>query len=151
MACYIDKTSNTELSEAINSLFAWYRDCEVCYVYLEDLDSTTLLRPLGPHNAILGPRWQGWAATRQTTRPEDMPYCLLGIFHVNMPLVYGEGTNAFLRLQEVIALATGDLSLFAWSGPSASGAGFSRALVWTGSVAAALCLLPSPGEYRGSA
>ncbi|KAK4208997.1 hypothetical protein QBC37DRAFT_451447 [Rhypophila decipiens] len=32
-----------------------------------------------------------WAATRQNTRIEDMAYCLLGLFDINMPLLYGEG------------------------------------------------------------
>jgi hypothetical protein len=40
-----------------------------------------------------------WAAGRETTRSEDLAYCLLGIFQVNMPLLYGEGERAFLRLQ----------------------------------------------------
>jgi hypothetical protein len=40
-----------------------------------------------------------WASDRETTRPEDLAYCLLGIFGVNMPLLYGEGERAFLRLQ----------------------------------------------------
>ena len=40
-----------------------------------------------------------WASKRETTRTEDLAYCLLGIFGVNMPLLYGEGSNAFLRLQ----------------------------------------------------
>jgi hypothetical protein len=40
-----------------------------------------------------------WASDRQTTRIEDMAYCLLGIFNVNMPLLYGEGDKAFIRLQ----------------------------------------------------
>lgn len=35
--CCIDKTSSAELSEAINSMFAWYRDAEVCYAYLSDV------------------------------------------------------------------------------------------------------------------
>ena len=35
--CCIDKTSSAELTEAINSMFAWYRDAEVCYVFLSDL------------------------------------------------------------------------------------------------------------------
>jgi hypothetical protein len=39
-----------------------------------------------------------WAANRNTTRVEDAAYCLLGIFGVNMPLLYGEGEKAFLRL-----------------------------------------------------
>lgn len=44
-----------------------------------------------------------WAAKRQTTIKEDKAYSLLGIFHVHMPLIYGEGEkNAFRRLQEEI-------------------------------------------------
>jgi hypothetical protein len=43
-----------------------------------------------------------WAAGRQTTRIEDMAYCLLGIFDINMPMIYGEGSRAFIRLQEEI-------------------------------------------------
>lgn len=60
-------------------------------------------------------RKMSWAASRQTTRVEDMAYCLLGIFNVNMPLLYGEGSKAFLRLQEEIARSGSDLSLLAWS------------------------------------
>jgi hypothetical protein len=55
-----------------------------------------------------------WAAKRLTTRKEDMAYCLLGIFDINMPLLYGEGEKAFLRLQEKIAETSTDHSLFAW-------------------------------------
>jgi len=41
-----------------------------------------------------------WSANRQTTKGEDRAYCLLGIFEIFMPLIYGEGTdNAFKRLQ----------------------------------------------------
>lgn len=43
-----------------------------------------------------------WASNRETTRAEDLAYCLMGIFSVNMPLLYGEGMKAFLRLQEEI-------------------------------------------------
>lgn len=32
-----------------------------------------------------------WASRRHTTRPEDMAYCLLGIFDIQMPMIYGEG------------------------------------------------------------
>jgi hypothetical protein len=32
-----------------------------------------------------------WASRRCTTRIEDRAYCLMGIFDVNMPLLYGEG------------------------------------------------------------
>ena len=55
-----------------------------------------------------------WASTRQTTRPEDQAYSLLGIFDVNMPLLYGEGIKAFIRLQEEILRGSTDLSLLAW-------------------------------------
>jgi hypothetical protein len=36
--CCIDKSSSAELSEAINSMFAWYRSSERCYIYLADVD-----------------------------------------------------------------------------------------------------------------
>lgn len=56
-----------------------------------------------------------WAAHRQTTRPEDTAYCLLEIFNINMPLLYGEGElGAFGRLQEEIMRRTEDHSKFAW-------------------------------------
>ncbi|KAK3291908.1 heterokaryon incompatibility protein-domain-containing protein [Chaetomium fimeti] len=55
-----------------------------------------------------------WASARQTTRVEDIAYSLLGIFGVNMPLLYGEGENAFLRLQHTIAGQSSDQTLFAW-------------------------------------
>lgn len=56
-----------------------------------------------------------WAKGRETTRPEDRAYSLMGIFDVNMPLIYGEGgTKAFRRLQEEIARVSSDLSIFAW-------------------------------------
>jgi hypothetical protein len=35
--CCIDKSSSAELSEAINSMFAWYRDSMICIVYLADV------------------------------------------------------------------------------------------------------------------
>lgn len=53
-----------------------------------------------------------WASGRVTTREEDIAYCLLGIFDVNMPLLYGEGGKAFMRLQEEIIKRSNDLSIF---------------------------------------
>ncbi|KAK0723422.1 hypothetical protein B0T26DRAFT_801956 [Lasiosphaeria miniovina] len=45
-----------------------------------------------------------WAATRETTQEEDWAYCLLGIFGIHMPLIYGEGKeNAVRRLKREIA------------------------------------------------
>ncbi|KAI0977093.1 heterokaryon incompatibility protein-domain-containing protein [Xylaria arbuscula] len=55
-----------------------------------------------------------WGAKRETSRLEDIAYCLLGIFDIYMPMLYGEGENAFLRLQEEICKSTDDLSIFAW-------------------------------------
>lgn len=59
-------------------------------------------------------RRMSWASERRTTRSEDMAYCLMGLFSVNMPLLYGEGEKAFIRLQEEIMKDSDDHSLFAW-------------------------------------
>ncbi|KAI4678374.1 hypothetical protein J4E81_010741 [Alternaria sp. BMP 2799] len=59
-----------------------------------------------------------WASQRRTKRKEDMAYSLLGIFDVNMPLIYGEGNKAFRRLQEEIIKRDNDLSIFAWNSMS---------------------------------
>ncbi|KAF2167185.1 hypothetical protein M409DRAFT_22614 [Zasmidium cellare ATCC 36951] len=45
---------------------------------------------------------QQWVVGRETTREEDKAYCLLGIFNVSMPLVYGEGRKAQRRLLKEI-------------------------------------------------
>lgn len=65
-----------------------------------------------------------WASRRQTSRMEDMAYSLLGIFDLTMPLLYGEGHNAFKRLQhELIEARSDDESIYAWThdGPGPSG------------------------------
>ncbi|KAI1446015.1 HET-domain-containing protein [Annulohypoxylon stygium] len=208
--CCIDKSSSAELSEAINSMFAWYKKAALCFVYLCDFacfsdetlaDAITsfesrealeakgegfygdlpqqsaaeidlrnkVKRGLGdckwfsrgwtlqeliapsrinfydkgwnyfgsklelasvlswitgvdtsilkgrPLDEILVGRRMSWASTRETTRVEDMAYCLLGIFDINMPLLYGEGKKAFIRLQEEIIRSSHDLSIFAWT------------------------------------
>lgn len=56
-----------------------------------------------------------WASWRETTRIEDQAYCLLGLFGVHMPPLYGEGENAFIRLQLEILSKTDDDSIFAWN------------------------------------
>ncbi|KXX82119.1 Vegetative incompatibility protein HET-E-1 [Madurella mycetomatis] len=49
---------------------------------------------------------------RHTKREEDLTYCLLGIFDVSMPMIYGEGGyKAFSRLQEEIMKTTRDHSI----------------------------------------
>ena len=55
-----------------------------------------------------------WLARRETTRAEDMAYCMLGLCGVNMPLLYGEGPKAFMRLQSEIIKTSDDESIFAW-------------------------------------
>ena len=55
-----------------------------------------------------------WAATRETTRLEDIAYCLLGIFDIHMPMLYGEGGAAFTRLQKEIMKISDDHSIFSW-------------------------------------
>lgn len=167
--CCIDKKSSAELSEAINSMYRWYRDSAVCYAYLMDVDDVfgigrsswfdrgwTLQELIAPfelefyscHWKRLGTKRDlsdeledrtgiprpallrfdtsdyniaykmSWAANRQTTREEDQAYSLLGLFNVNMPLLYGEGCNAFQRLQEEIMKSATDISIFLWSGLS---------------------------------
>lgn len=53
-----------------------------------------------------------WTKHRVTTRKEDKAYCLLGIFGVHMPLIYGEGSNAFVRLSEAIEQRSKRSSMF---------------------------------------
>ncbi len=57
-----------------------------------------------------------WAAHRKTTRLEDAAYSLLGIFDTNLPLIYGEGSKSFRRLQEEIVKRSNDMTIFAWEG-----------------------------------
>lgn len=80
-----------------------------------------------------------WASSRVTTRIEDTAYCLLGIFDVNMPLIYGEGPKAFQRLQEEIMKISADQSLLAW------GFGCKNSSLWGVSTALAL----SPADFAG--
>ena len=159
--CCINKTSDAETSEAINSMYKWYRNAEVCLAYLTDVETSddlesfkrsewfrrgwTLQELLAPQTVVFLTRaWevigykggisrgiggvelvsgpsltpsivavtgipekvlsdfgqnQGftvserlqWTAGRETTREEDMSYCLLGIFDLTMSVRYGEG------------------------------------------------------------
>lgn len=180
--CCIDKTSSAELSEAINSMYRWYQNSDICYVYLADATEEVRRHPkrsfdkairkgrwitrgwtlqeliaprklsfysqdwffigakgdehiMGPlikatgidvgvlsgdiatHEVLIANRMR-WASKRETRRQEDMAYCLMGIFGVNMPLLYGEGgVRAFIRLQNEILRATDDQTIFAWSRP----------------------------------
>lgn len=73
-----------------------------------------ILRGADPRKRSIAER-MSWAASRATTRLEDVAYCLMGLFDVNMPMLYGEGTRAFIRLQEEIIARTEDYTIFAWT------------------------------------
>jgi hypothetical protein len=83
-----------------------------------------------------------WVAQRQTTRLEDMAYCLLGLFDVNMPLLYGEGKRSFRRLQEEIMKVTDDYTIFAWV--------VNERLEMVPSFATTGLLAESPQNFEGS-
>ena len=192
--CCIDKRSSAELSEAINSMYKWYKRSTLCFVHLADVEFSdnelslklqsekkfwqapegwaslrdrfsksswfergwTLQELIAPKHIVfydshwnkIGPlkhfykdvakvtgidayyltpgfkypKWpsvaarMSWASRRQTSREEDIAYCLLGIFDINMPLLYGECyKKAFNRLQTEIMKNSYDESLFAWT------------------------------------
>jgi hypothetical protein len=77
-----------------------------------EIDYLTGLKSV--HCASIAKR-MSWAAKRQTKREEDLAYCLLGLFSVNMSMLYGEGTRAFTRLEEEIMKISDDQSIFAWT------------------------------------
>ncbi|KAF1933118.1 uncharacterized protein M421DRAFT_24692, partial [Didymella exigua CBS 183.55] len=58
--CCIDKSNNTELSKAINSMFRWYQNARRCYVFLSDVENNTLEGDSEP--AFMQSRWftRGW-------------------------------------------------------------------------------------------
>lgn len=58
--CCIDKTSSSELTETINSMYAWYEKPSVCYAYLSDIRATT--RPDTREHDFRASQWfvRGW-------------------------------------------------------------------------------------------
>ena len=58
-----------------------------------------------------------WQANRRTTEVEDMAYSLIGILGVSLLPIYGEGREAFMRLQRELVNTQPDESLFAWTAP----------------------------------
>lgn len=83
-----------------------------------------VLHGANPLNRTIAER-MSWAASRSTTRIEDAAYSLMGLFNVFMPMLYGEGKRAFIRLQEEIIKQTEDYTIFSWkakiSGPAYRG------------------------------
>lgn len=78
------------------------------------IDNHSPLKSLSDFSAA---QKMSWAANRSSTRPEDIAYSLLGLFNISMPLLYGEGERAFIRLQEEILRETDDHSLLCWTVP----------------------------------
>ncbi|KAL8310668.1 hypothetical protein RB601_003610 [Gaeumannomyces tritici] len=58
--CCIDKANPVELSEAINSMFRWYKRASVCYAYLSDVPGDEKPRKQG--SKFRTSRWfgRGW-------------------------------------------------------------------------------------------
>lgn len=168
--CCINQANHAELSEAIASMFRWYRDAQHCYVYLSDVSvginsnkqpqqawepafrnskwftrgwtlqeliAPTSVKFFSQEEELLGDKKMlkqqiqqttgvpltalsgspltqfsieerlQWAVKRNTKRKEDQAYCLLGIFGIFIPLIYGEGDHAFVRLKEEIRKRSG--------------------------------------------
>ncbi|KAK3363156.1 heterokaryon incompatibility protein-domain-containing protein [Lasiosphaeria hispida] len=97
------KQIGTKSDSSLRALLSHITAIEPKYLCGADLDEASVAKRMS------------WAAKRNTSRTEDMAYCLMGIFDINMPLLYGEGIKAFRRLQEEILKSNPyDLSLFAW-------------------------------------
>ena len=90
------------------------------------------------------PQRMSWMARPQTTKVEDVAYSFMGIFDVNMPLLYGEGEKAFTRLQEEIMKDSADHSLFAWNAQPSDN--FKR----SGSVELTSVFAAHPSQFAGS-
>lgn len=80
------------------------------------IDADILNHSKTVHSVSVAKR-MSWAAKRTTFKIEDRAYSLIGLFNVNMPMIYGEGEKAFVRLQEEIMKESSDESLFAWTDP----------------------------------
>ncbi|KAK4556715.1 hypothetical protein LTR86_006286 [Recurvomyces mirabilis] len=163
-----------ELSEAINSMWAWFRDAAICLFCLRDVPPVqqhdhafqfrrsewfrrgwTLQEVLAPSVLLFYARdWSfidmidkrdafarssavssdflrtladisripidclsvsgGLQRISVARKMKDEACCLLGLFDVHMPLLYGEGSKAFDRLQRAILETSDDESIFAW-------------------------------------
>jgi hypothetical protein len=55
------------------------------------ITSITKIEPLVGFKTACIAQKMSWVSQRETTRVEDMAYCMMGLFGVNMPPLYGEG------------------------------------------------------------
>ncbi|KAI6080892.1 hypothetical protein F4821DRAFT_275492 [Hypoxylon rubiginosum] len=74
-----------------------------------------VLKNTRPPRACWVAQRMSWAAKRTTQQVEDRAYSLMGLFGVNIPMIYGEREQAFIRLQEHIIAKSADESIFVWS------------------------------------
>ncbi|KAK3630929.1 hypothetical protein LTR56_017202 [Elasticomyces elasticus] len=89
---------------------AWSEDLGLEFEHYSS--RTGLLRRVLGHFSIA--ERMSWAAYRHATRLEDVAYSLFGLFDINLPLLYGEGRKAFIRLQKEIVRVSTDDSILAW-------------------------------------
>ena len=82
---------------------------------IENMPPTSILQFEKDFSEASVAQRMSWASRRRTTRVEDEAYCLMGLFGIHMPTLYGEGRNAFYRLQEAIMNTSSDISLLAWT------------------------------------
>ncbi len=77
--CCIDKSSSAELSEAINSMFSWYKAAAVCLVYLEDMafaaGEVPQLGSAALRESLRACRWftRGWTL-QELIAPSEMAF-----------------------------------------------------------------------------
>ncbi|PTD08448.1 Vegetative incompatibility protein HET-E-1 [Fusarium culmorum] len=119
--CCIDKRSSAELAKAINSISRWYRCATLGILSMVHMRLDTFYDSAWQHRgtksglqdrisditiiditilksnkflkSILIDKHISWAINRKTTRIKDLTYCLISIFNINMPIIYGEGTK----------------------------------------------------------
>ncbi|RDX41402.1 HET-domain-containing protein [Lentinus brumalis] len=121
---------------------------------ITNIDATVLMQTRLVDDVSIARR-MSWAAARETTVVEDRAYSLMGIFGVNMPTIYGEGSRAFIRLQLEIIRTSTDQSIFAWGKPYGIQEFVDNASAFTDLPSWATefrCLLASsPDRFKGSA
>lgn len=92
----------------------WHKDMDITISKITGIDPNIVNRTLSPDSVCIAQR-MSWSSARVTSRVEDLAYSLMGLFSVNMPLLYGEGEKAFIRLQKEIMKDSDDESIFAWT------------------------------------
>jgi hypothetical protein len=65
------------------------------------IQSAVLIGEKRPKQCHVSER-MAWASNRTATRVEDEAYSMMGLFDIKMPILYGEGSRAFRRLQDEI-------------------------------------------------